>query len=177
VVYPCYYQSVSICCLNRERSGEYGGKLRHGRQGGLFEESARQALALGWTPGSFTTAIAKGNHKADEIQDQTRQHSHSINLLDVRHIAIGVHEEVFLSPSPWADRRETEHEAGVCPRLYSLPWDALDGPRGDGRRIFTEKISPQIDERNLHQRMDPFFGIGTWTVSLIGKRALEALGQ
>jgi len=39
--------------------------------------------------GNFTTAIAKGNHKAGEIQGQTRQHSRLINLLGVKQIAIG----------------------------------------------------------------------------------------
>jgi len=39
--------------------------------------------------GNFTTAIAKGNHKAGEIQGQTRQHSRLINLLGVKQIAVG----------------------------------------------------------------------------------------
>merc|ERR1711957_176992 len=39
-----------------------------------------------------TTAIAKGNHKAGEIQGQTRQHSRLINLLGVKQIAIGVNK-------------------------------------------------------------------------------------
>merc|ERR1712054_465218 len=42
--------------------------------------------------GNFTTAIAKGNHKAGEIQGQTRQHSRLINLLGVKQIAIGVNK-------------------------------------------------------------------------------------
>merc|ERR1711904_358491 len=39
--------------------------------------------------GNFTTAIAKGNHKAGEIQGQTRQHSRLINLLGVKQICVG----------------------------------------------------------------------------------------
>jgi len=39
--------------------------------------------------GNFTTAIAKGNHKAGEIQGQTRQHSRLINLLGVKQIVCG----------------------------------------------------------------------------------------
>merc|ERR1719487_1781552 len=42
--------------------------------------------------GNFTTAIAKGNHKAGEIQGQTRQHSRLINLLGVKQIYIGVNK-------------------------------------------------------------------------------------
>ena len=37
----------------------------------------------------FTTAIAKGNRKAGDMQGQTRQHSRCINLLCVKQIAIG----------------------------------------------------------------------------------------
>jgi elongation factor 1-alpha len=39
------------------------------------------ALIMVPADGNFTTAIAKGNHKAGEIQGQTRQHSRLINLL------------------------------------------------------------------------------------------------
>jgi len=37
-------------------------------------------------------AIAKGNHKAGEIQGQTRQHARLINLLGVKQICIGVNK-------------------------------------------------------------------------------------
>merc|ERR1712079_89577 len=41
------------------------------------------ALIMVPADGNFTTAIAKGNHKAGEIQGQTRQHSRLINRLGV----------------------------------------------------------------------------------------------
>ena len=47
------------------------------------------ALIMVPCDGNFTTAIAKGNHKAGEIQGQTRQHSRLINLLGVKQIAVG----------------------------------------------------------------------------------------
>ena len=47
------------------------------------------ALIMVPADGNFTTAIAKGNHKAGEIQGQTRQHSRLINLLGVKQICIG----------------------------------------------------------------------------------------
>merc|ERR1712142_626287 len=50
------------------------------------------ALIMVHADGNFTTAIAKGNHKAGEIQGQTRQHSRLINLLGVKQIAIGVNK-------------------------------------------------------------------------------------
>jgi len=42
--------------------------------------------------GNFTVSIAKGNHKAGEIQGQTRQHARLINLLGVKQLGIGVNK-------------------------------------------------------------------------------------
>lgn len=42
--------------------------------------------------GNFTTAIQKGDHKAGEIQGQTRQHARLINLLGVKQLLIGVNK-------------------------------------------------------------------------------------
>ena len=42
--------------------------------------------------GNFTTAIQKGDHKAAEIQGQTRQHARLINLLGVKQLIIGVNK-------------------------------------------------------------------------------------
>ena len=39
--------------------------------------------------GNFTTAIQKGDHKAGEIQGQTRQHARLINLLGVKQVGGG----------------------------------------------------------------------------------------
>merc|ERR1711966_532500 len=50
------------------------------------------ALIMVPADGNFTTAIAKGNHKAGEIQGQTRQHSRLTNLLGVKQICIGVNK-------------------------------------------------------------------------------------
>merc|ERR1712070_1303482 len=50
------------------------------------------ALIMVPADGNFTTAIAKGNHKAGEIQGQTRQHARLINLLGVKQICIGVNK-------------------------------------------------------------------------------------
>ena len=53
---------------------------------------AAQARAL-MVPadGNFTTAIQKGNHKAGEVQGQTRQHA-LINLLGVKQLVVGVNK-------------------------------------------------------------------------------------
>merc|ERR1712216_472282 len=50
------------------------------------------ALIMVPSDGNFTTAIAKGNHKAGEIQGQTRQHARLINLLGVKQICVGVNK-------------------------------------------------------------------------------------
>lgn len=42
--------------------------------------------------GNFTTAIQKGDHKANEIQGQTRQHARLINLLGVKQLIVGVNK-------------------------------------------------------------------------------------
>merc|ERR1712224_982116 len=50
------------------------------------------ALVMVPGDGNFTTAIAKGNHKAGEIQGQTRQYARLINLLGVKQICVGVNK-------------------------------------------------------------------------------------
>ena len=50
------------------------------------------ALLMVPADGNFTTAIAKGNHKAGEIQGQTRQHARLINLLGVKQLLVGVNK-------------------------------------------------------------------------------------
>jgi len=50
------------------------------------------ALIMVPADGNFTTAIQRGNHKAGEIQGQTRQHSRLINLLGVKQICIGINK-------------------------------------------------------------------------------------
>uniref|UniRef100_A0A6B2L296 Tr-type G domain-containing protein n=1 Tax=Arcella intermedia TaxID=1963864 RepID=A0A6B2L296_9EUKA len=50
------------------------------------------ALIMIPADGNFATSIAKGNHKAGEVQGQTRQHALLINLLGVKQIIIGVNK-------------------------------------------------------------------------------------
>ncbi|KAA8494988.1 Elongation factor 1-alpha [Porphyridium purpureum] len=42
--------------------------------------------------GNFTTAIAKGDHKAGIVQGQTRQHARLLNLLGVKQLVVGVNK-------------------------------------------------------------------------------------
>jgi elongation factor 1-alpha len=50
------------------------------------------ALLLVPADGNFTTAIARGDHKAGEIQGQTRQHARLLNLLGVKQLIVGVNK-------------------------------------------------------------------------------------
>eukprot|EP00310_Coccolithus_braarudii_P017132 CAMPEP_0183334224 /NCGR_PEP_ID=MMETSP0164_2-20130417/2886_1 /TAXON_ID=221442 /ORGANISM="Coccolithus pelagicus ssp braarudi, Strain PLY182g" /LENGTH=466 /DNA_ID=CAMNT_0025503323 /DNA_START=25 /DNA_END=1425 /DNA_ORIENTATION=+ len=50
------------------------------------------ALIMVPADGNFTAAIAKGNHKAGEVQGQTRQHARLINLLGVKQVVVGVNK-------------------------------------------------------------------------------------
>jgi len=42
--------------------------------------------------GNFVTAIQKGDHKAGQVQGQTRQHARLINLLGVKQLVIGINK-------------------------------------------------------------------------------------
>jgi elongation factor 1-alpha len=50
------------------------------------------ALLMVPADGNFTTAIARGDHKAGEVQGQTRQHAVLINLLGVKQLIVGVNK-------------------------------------------------------------------------------------
>jgi len=60
----------------------------------MISGAAQADVALLMVPadGNFTTAIQRGNHKAGEVQGQTRQHARLINLLGVKQIMVGVNK-------------------------------------------------------------------------------------
>jgi elongation factor 1-alpha len=60
----------------------------------MISGAAQADVALLMVPadGNFTTAIQKGNHKAGEVQGQTRQHARLINLLGVKQLIIGINK-------------------------------------------------------------------------------------
>ena len=72
--------------------------------------------------GNLTTAITKGNHKAGEVQDQTRRHSRLFNLLGIKEICIGVNKMdceqdglrycSLQAGPPRCDRQRDEEQAG-----------------------------------------------------------------
>ncbi|ORX78231.1 elongation factor alpha-like protein [Basidiobolus meristosporus CBS 931.73] len=60
----------------------------------MISGAAQADVALLMVPadGNFTTAIQKGDHKAGDIQGQTRQHARLLNLLGVKQLIIGVNK-------------------------------------------------------------------------------------
>jgi len=60
----------------------------------MISGAAQADVALLMVPadGNFITSIQRGNHKAGEIQGQTRQHARLINLLGVKQLIVGVNK-------------------------------------------------------------------------------------
>jgi elongation factor 1-alpha len=50
------------------------------------------ALLMVPADGNFTAAVAKGDHKAEVVQGQTRQHARLLNLLGVKQLIVGVNK-------------------------------------------------------------------------------------
>jgi elongation factor 1-alpha len=91
--------------------------------------------------GNFATSIAKGNHKAGEVQGQTRQHALLINLLGIKQIIIGVNKmDCDLAGYKEARYTEVKEEmANVLTRVgwkkefvdKSVPFLPISGWKGD----------------------------------------------
>ena len=84
----------------------------------MISGAAQADVALLMVPsdGNFTTAIQKGNHKAGEVQGQTRQHARLINLLGVKQLLIGCQQDGHRHRGPLLQgalrrgrRRDEEH--------------------------------------------------------------------
>jgi elongation factor 1-alpha len=91
------------------------------------------ALIMVPADGNFTTAIAKGNHKAGEIQGQTRQHSRLINLLGVKQIVIGVNK-MDCDTAGYKQSRYDEIAAEMRNMLMKVGW----------KKDFIEKCVPVL---------------------------------
>jgi elongation factor 1-alpha len=99
------------------------------------------ALIMIPADGNFATSIAKGNHKAGEVQGQTRQHALLINLLGVKQIIIGVNKmDCDLAGYKEARYNEVKEEmANVLTRVgwkkefvdKNVPFLPISGWKGD----------------------------------------------
>jgi len=72
--------------------------------------------------GNFTTAIQKGDHKAGEIQGQTRQHARLINLLGVKQLVVGVNKMDTETAGPYKEERYNEIRDEMKHMLVRVGW-------------------------------------------------------
>jgi len=79
------------------------------------------ALIMVPADGNFTAAIAKGNHKAGEVQGQTRQHSLLINLLGVKQIVVGINK-MDCDLAGYGKERYDEVKDEVVRMLQKVGW-------------------------------------------------------
>merc|ERR1711985_161318 len=101
----------------------------------MISGAAQADVALLMVPadGNFTTAIQKGNHKAGEVQGQTRQHARLINLLGVKQLIVGVNK-MDTDVALYKEERYNEIRDEMKSMLVKVGW-----PKG-----FVEKKVPVI---------------------------------
>merc|ERR1711943_74933 len=92
------------------------------------------ALLMVPSDGNFTTAIQKGNHKAGEVQGQTRQHARLINLLGVKQLIVGVNKMDSDPAGPYAKSRYDEVGGEMKNMLVKVGW----------KKDFVEKSVPVL---------------------------------
>mmetsp|Transcript_40929 Transcript_40929/g.112545 ORF Transcript_40929/g.112545 Transcript_40929/m.112545 type:complete len:478 (-) Transcript_40929:468-1901(-) len=90
----------------------------------MISGAAQADVALLMVPadGNFTTAIQKGNHKAGEVQGQTRQHARLINLLGVKQLLIGVNKMDTDTAGPYSKARYDEVGGEMKNMLIKVGW-------------------------------------------------------
>lgn len=71
--------------------------------------------------GNFITAIAKGDHKAGQVQGQTRQHARLLNLLGVKQLIVGVNK-MDCDVAKYSNERYTEIKNEVTTMLMKVGW-------------------------------------------------------
>jgi len=97
----------------------------------MISGAAQADVALLMVPadGNFTTAIQKGNHKAGEVQGQTRQHARLINLLGVKQLLVGVNKMDTDTAGPYSKARFDEVGGEMKNMLIKVGWkkDFVEG--------------------------------------------------
>ena len=90
----------------------------------MISGAAQADVALLMVPadGNFTTAIQKGNHKAGEVQGQTRQHARLINLLGVKQLIVGVNKMDAAIGGEYSNARFTEIRDEMRNMLGRVGW-------------------------------------------------------
>ncbi|KAJ1619937.1 EF-1 alpha-like protein [Pavlovales sp. CCMP2436] len=90
----------------------------------MISGAAQADVALLMVPadGNFTTAIQKGNHKAGEVQGQTRQHARLLNLLGVKTLIVGVNKMDSDPAGPYSKARYDEIGNEMKNMLIKVGW-------------------------------------------------------
>lgn len=102
----------------------------------MISGAAQADVALLMVPadGNFTTAIQKGNHKAGEVQGQSRQHARLINLLGVKQLIVGVNKMDTDTAGPYSKSRYDEVGSEMKNMLIKVGW----------KKDFIEKSVPVL---------------------------------
>jgi len=79
------------------------------------------ALLMVPSDGNFVSAIARGNHKAGEVQGQTRQHARLINLLGVKQLVVGINK-MDCDVAKYGEARFTEIKEEMKSMLIKTGW-------------------------------------------------------
>jgi elongation factor 1-alpha len=79
------------------------------------------ALLMVPSDGNFTAAIARGNHKAGEVQGQTRQHARLINLLGVKQLIVGINK-MDCDTAKYSEERYNEIKDEMASMLVKVGW-------------------------------------------------------
>jgi elongation factor 1-alpha len=79
------------------------------------------ALLMVPADGNFAASIAKGNHKAGEVQGQTRQHARLINLLGVKQLIVGINK-MDCDVAKYGKERYTECANEAKSMLEKVGW-------------------------------------------------------
>jgi len=90
----------------------------------MISGAAQADVALLMVPadGNFTTAIQKGNHKAGEVQGQSRQHARLLNLLGVKQLLVGVNKMDTDTAGPYKKERYDEVGGEMKNMLIKVGW-------------------------------------------------------
>jgi len=92
----------------------------------MISGAAQADVALLMVPadGNFTTAIQKGDHKAGEVQGQTRQHARLLNLLGVKQLISGINkmDAVYGNAGAYSESRYQEIRDEMRNMLIKVGW-------------------------------------------------------
>merc|ERR1711868_253646 len=90
----------------------------------MISGAAQADVAVLMVPadGNFTTAIQKGDHKAGQVQGQTRQHARLINLLGVKQLVVCVNKMDAPETAEYKEARFNEIADEMKSTLIKVGW-------------------------------------------------------